>query len=259
MNWKRGLGIGLMFIGLFVVVTNAFITGAVIGFKPENYLGLFGVVLFMIGVFLTTVGNVVSDLEEEAELGAKIAVYEDRKVSNQNEYRRYFMRDPFGFFSFQDICLGDFRKVYNEVIRRDQNLLERAREVYGKRLLSISQTRKPNAKTAEEFLKILYDGKLPKEEMPLITREEREEIKNAFSVGWNTDFNGAQRGILRKYDLWYGNLAGGHLAIYPTNNENLRVITSSTPSDVRTGRNTASQIIRLLKKFREKTGKTKRS
>lgn len=61
MNYKRGLGIGLIFVGLFIVLTSRVITGAVIGFQPENYLGLFGVLVFLVGVFLVFVSRTYQD------------------------------------------------------------------------------------------------------------------------------------------------------------------------------------------------------
>ena len=259
MSWKRGLGIGLIFVGLFVVVTNAVITGAVIGFNPENYLGLLGIFLFIIGIFLTVVGTASSagGLEEHVErLGSRIAVYETRRGHKKEKDNTYYMTDPNIFLTDKgNISLNDFKDVY-DIVKRDPELLERAREVYGKSLLSIAQSRDKNkAEIAREFLKVLYEGKIPKEEKPVINKEEREEIKNAFSVGWRTDFNGAQKGILRKYGLWYEKTAGDHLAVYPLYNENLRTITSSTPSDFRTGINAASQIINLIRKFREEEKK----
>ncbi|MEK6872908.1 MAG: hypothetical protein AABW90_02765 [Nanoarchaeota archaeon] len=252
MSWKRGLGIGLIFVGLFVVVTNAVITGAVIGFNPENYLGLLGIFLFIIGIFLTVVGTASSagGLEEHVErLGSRIAVYETRRGHKKEKDNTYYMTDPNIFLTDKgNISLRDFKDVY-DIVKRDPELLERARNVYGKSLLSIAQSRDKNkAEIAREFLKILYEGKIPKEEKPTITKEEREEIKNAFNVGWKTDFNGVQRAILRKYGLWYENTAGGHLTVYPLANQNLKVIISSNPSDYRTGRNAASYVINLIRK-----------
>jgi len=57
MNWKRGFGIGLLFVGVFISMTSRVLTGAVIGFQPQNYLGLLGVVLFIGGLVLMVIGN----------------------------------------------------------------------------------------------------------------------------------------------------------------------------------------------------------
>jgi|SRR3989344_3215974 len=63
MDYKRGLGIGLIFMGLFLILTGNIITGAVIGTSPENYLSLIGVVIFITGIFLI----LVSGLEKRVE------------------------------------------------------------------------------------------------------------------------------------------------------------------------------------------------
>jgi hypothetical protein len=52
MNYRRGLGIGLVFIGLILALTGNVITGAVIGTDPEHYLGIFGLLVFIGGVLL---------------------------------------------------------------------------------------------------------------------------------------------------------------------------------------------------------------
>lgn len=52
MNTKRALGYFLILMGLYIIITGRVITGAVIGFQPQNYLSLLGVLVFIIGVFL---------------------------------------------------------------------------------------------------------------------------------------------------------------------------------------------------------------
>lgn len=252
MNWKRGLGIGLMFIGLFLVVTNAFITGAVVGVKPENYLGLLGIFLFMIGIFLTVSTVTSGSLEEQVEsLGSRIAVYETRKGPKTDE-KNYFMKDPEAFFTIEgSINLRDFKDMYN-VIKDDPELLERAREVYGKSLLSITQGRdKHKAEIAEEFLNILYEGKIPTEKKPLITKEEKETIKNAFIVGWRGDFNGAQKGILKNYHLGHEKMRAGHLGVYSLENPGLKITTGSTPSDYRVGIKFSIDLIHFIERLKK--------
>lgn len=51
MNWKRGFGIGLIFIGIFIIFTSVILTGAVIG-SPGNYLGMFGVLILVAGMVI---------------------------------------------------------------------------------------------------------------------------------------------------------------------------------------------------------------
>lgn len=53
MFFKRGLGIGLIFAGIYLILTNAALTGAVIGVGEENLLGLLGFLVFIVGgIFL---------------------------------------------------------------------------------------------------------------------------------------------------------------------------------------------------------------
>ena len=55
MGWKINFGIGLIFVSLFIILTGGVITGAVIGFQPQNYLGLFGLLIFVVGIFLIVI------------------------------------------------------------------------------------------------------------------------------------------------------------------------------------------------------------
>lgn len=240
MYWKRGLGIGFIFIGLFIILTNSFITGAVIGFQPQNYLGLFGIIIFISGILLITISKIGS-LEEEVK---EVNVYDSGKGDDN---KRYFMSDPYAFFSYEDINLGEFRELYG-IIKKDPELLEKAIEIYGKSLLSIVEEKKDNSDIAKKFLKIIYEGKIPKTEskVVLLSKEEKEEIKNAFNAGWNTDFNGVQRNIIRRYEFDYRKTKGGHLDVYSLKNNGLRYTTSSTPSDWRTGKNFSNSLIKLI-------------
>ncbi|OGJ21440.1 hypothetical protein A3K73_09025 [Candidatus Pacearchaeota archaeon RBG_13_36_9] len=49
MFWKKGLGIGLIFTGIYLILTNAALTGAVVGFGQEYLLGLLGILVFIAG------------------------------------------------------------------------------------------------------------------------------------------------------------------------------------------------------------------
>jgi len=57
MNWKRGLGIGLLFVGIFLIATNKTITGNAIGIKEQDSLGIFGIIIFILGISLITISN----------------------------------------------------------------------------------------------------------------------------------------------------------------------------------------------------------
>ena len=241
MYLKRGLGIGLIFIGLFIILTNSFITGAVIGFQPQNYLGLFGIIIFISGILFITVSRTGS-LEEKVK---EIKVYESGKEDND---KKYFMTDPFAFFSQKDINLEEFRELY-DVIKRDPELLKEAKEIYGQSLLSIVEEKGDNSKIAKKFLEIIYEGEIPKKESTTsLTREQKEEVKNAFNAGWRIDFNGVQRDIIKRYGFDYRKNKGGHLEVYSLKDDKLKTVTSSTPSDWRTGRNFAKEFVKFIEK-----------
>lgn len=259
MDWKRGFGIGLMLIGLFLTLTSKIITGAIIGKGgPENYLGLFGLLVFIIGAFLIVVSK-IGGLEKELGEVEKSAVYDTAKGrlgKLVEEGKRYFMRDPNHVFTTEDyVNLEDVRELY-EVVKEDKNLLERTREVYGKMLYDVVREEdRTNAEIAMMFLNVLYEGKIPevymhRVEMPYeephlagLTKEEKREIKDAFRSGWKTDFNKTQREILRKYNFGYSKDGRGHLVVYSLENKNLKTRTSYTPSDWRVGINFANKLI----------------
>jgi len=62
MSFKRVLGIFLIFIGLFIILTGKIITGAVIGFSSQNLLSWFGILIIFLGIFIfsTTLEKIVS-------------------------------------------------------------------------------------------------------------------------------------------------------------------------------------------------------
>jgi len=251
MGWKRGLrislGIGLVFIGIFIILTARIITGAVIGFQPYNYLGLLGILVFIIGVFLIVASGIGERLEEK--LGESIRVYESGPRKTEEE-RRYFMSDPEGFFTIQgNISLKDFKDMY-KVIKDDPELLNRARDVYGAGLLEISSKRGHNADIAREFLEVLYGGKIPRQERQeyRLAKEEKEKIKNAFSVGWHTNFNAVQREVLKEYNLGYGITRGNHIEVYSLENPSLRITTGLTPSDYRVGIKFSGDLIHFIER-----------
>ncbi|MEK6817410.1 MAG: hypothetical protein AABX80_01285, partial [Nanoarchaeota archaeon] len=78
-------------------------------------------------------------------------------------------------------------------------------------------------------------------------KEEISEIRQAFDPGWYGQPTTKQSRVLKEYGLSYQHGAK-HGKIYSNKNPNIKTITSSTPSDVNTGKNIAKQIIGLLKK-----------
>ena len=56
-SWKKGFGISLIIVGVFIVLIGKAITGAVIGFSSENYLSLLGIIVFVVGIALMFEGR----------------------------------------------------------------------------------------------------------------------------------------------------------------------------------------------------------
>jgi len=122
MNYKRGLGIGLIFIGLFVVLTSKIITGAVIGFRPENYLGLVGVLVFVVGVFLVLISRTLeSEVEETPRsvvLSSRVPVVdkkqvlrEIRKIGGYGDYEK--LKEEYRFAESHGVKSSDDPKAWN--------------------------------------------------------------------------------------------------------------------------------------------------
>jgi hypothetical protein len=162
MNNNQKLGSALIFLGFIMALTGKVITGSVIGLQGQNYLGTLGILVFIIGAFLMIVSK-IGGLEKD--LGGEVQVYDSDpyKKSNLSEDERLYIRDsPKGLFSEGDINLRDFKALYDE-IKGDNELREWAKNFYGPRLLSIVQEGKmEDNRAASEFLKIFYEGKLPK-------------------------------------------------------------------------------------------------
>lgn len=83
MNWKRGLGIALIFIGIFIIATARVLTGAVVGTKPENFLGWLGIWVFIVGIILIFMAK--KRLEESIREAIKegVPLTEAEKIFNE--------------------------------------------------------------------------------------------------------------------------------------------------------------------------------
>lgn len=55
MNWKRGIGIGLIFVGVYIILTARVLTGAVVGSSPRNFLGILGVLILVAGMLMVLI------------------------------------------------------------------------------------------------------------------------------------------------------------------------------------------------------------
>lgn len=242
---KKGLkklGIFIILVGFFFILNSSFviITGNIVSKRVDVLDSFIGIMFLISGLTLFLV----------SELESKVAVYDPSKGKRPSEKEKFYhMTDPSLYFSkVGDVSLSEFKKGIKE-IERDPELIQIVKETYGQQLLDIEKTGEPLKKQiAEEFLKVLYHEKIPEEE--LIKKEEISEIRQAFDPGWYGQPTTKQSRILKEYGFSYQH-GGKHGQIYSMKHPKIKTITSSTPSDVNTGKNVAKQIVDLLKRERE--------
>jgi len=246
---KRGLkklSIVVILAGFFFILNSSFaiITGNVVSKKIDSLDSLIGIMFLISGLALSLVG----------ELESRVHVYDvsKGKIPKRKE-EFYHMTDPSRYFNFSragEVSLSEFKRGIKE-IEKDPELIQLVREEYGPQLLEKESKGKLLEKNiAEEFLKVLYFGKIPKQEKELITKQEISEIRRVFDPGWAGAPDTKQSRILKEYGFAYTSKSG-HGEIYSKKNPNIIITTSSTPSDVNAGKNVARQIISRLKRERE--------
>lgn len=242
---KKGLGklgILVILVGFFFILNSSFaiITGNVVSKKVDALDSFIGIMFLISGLALFLV----------SELESRVSVYDISKGKKKSP-EFYHMTDPSLYFSkVGNVSLNEFKRGIKE-IEGDPELIQLVREEYGSQLLYIEKAENPLKKhIAEEFLRVLYHGKIPREKKELITKKEISEIRRAFDPGWSGKPNPQQTRILKEHGLSYQHGAK-HGQIYSTEYPKRKTITSSTPSDVNTGKNVARQIVGLLKKERK--------
>ncbi|MEK6844994.1 MAG: hypothetical protein AABX44_01940 [Nanoarchaeota archaeon] len=245
---KRGLkklGIIIILVGLFFILNSSFviITGNVVSKKIDSLNSLIGIMFLISGLALF----LVSELESRI-----VSVYDVSKGKNSKRKEEFYhMTDPLLYFNkVGDVSLKEFKKGIKE-IENDPELMQLVKEEYGPQLLEKeSKGEHLEKEIAEEFLKVLYSGKIPRQERELITKEEISNIKKVFDPGWSGKPDSKQSRILNEYGLSYQHGAK-HGQIYSIKNPNIKLITSSTPSDVNTGKNVARDLINAVKKIKQ--------
>lgn len=245
---KRGLkklSILVILAGFFFILSSSFaiITGNVISKKIDSLDSFIGIMFLVSGLALF----LVSEIESK-----KVSVYDiSRGKAPERKQEFYHMTDPSLYFSkVGDVSLKEFERGIKE-IENDSELMQLVKEEYGPQLLEKeSKGELLEKKIAEEFLKVLYSGKIPRQEKELITKKEIFEIRRVFDPGWYGKPDPKQSRILKEYGLSYQHGAK-HGQIYSIKNPNIKLITSSTPSDVNTGKNVARDLINAVKKIRQ--------
>lgn len=255
-HWKTQLknlvGFSLMIIGIVLIVSSATITtGNIVLQKIINkQVSTIGIILFLGGVIVLFTSNSRKDLEGKTE---ELDVYTTRK-ENPDPERDYFVTDP-GYFGGSGLSLGRFKEEIARLRETDQGLVTIVREAYVPPLLRIADGDDYRARIAKMFLGSLGvsyvddEQELSGEENDgeKLSREEREEIKSAFK---NLDERKISE-ILERHGYDYLGRAGKHHKWEDSDGHTITL--PVTPSDWRSGRNSASMIIRLLEKASRKS------
>lgn len=261
MNWKRGFGIGLMFVGVYLIVINGSITGNVIGFGESygnNILGFLGIMIFLIGFFLIVATATIEDVVG-TETKSDISVYDSMQGSKIGSNQdRFYLKDKgdlmLDIAGSHDVSLKDFQAAY-DLIKDDKELLEKARNVYGSELYKIANEGTDlEENIALEFLEVLYEGNISPIEShgPIkidlqkgLSNPQKAIIRSAFKGGWKGTPDKSQQRVLNQYNLEHIKTNNYGRIRFIGKPDNF-VTTSNTPSDVNAGKNIGRDVIRLI-------------
>ena len=249
-------GISFLIIGI-VLFLNSFqtLTGLVIfenlTVKSSSFIGA---IFILAGALILT-----SARAETSELEELIGVFNSKK--NKNREESFILTDPELFFG-KDGQLN-LRKFKEEVahLRKDSaggELVQIIYNAYSPRLKEIAESKnEERAEIAEEFLRVLdprYHRPIHHEEDYSLTREEREEVKNAFR-SWDGKLTKQQRRILRGYNLVYSPMDPHSKISYEGTGYNISV--SNSPSHS-AGDYITSNIADLIEKGRKHEAEKKK-
>ena len=258
MNWKRGFGIGLIFIGIYLSLINGTITGNIIGIGSSNILSIFGIIVFLLGLFLIIATGTIEDVVKTDD-GSNISVYDSMRGSKiGSDQDRFYLKDTgdlmLDIAGSHDVSLKDFQVAY-DLIKDDKELLKKARDIYGSELYKIANGGSElDEEIALKFLHVLYEGDIPvmirdssQDEIliRMLTNTQKKDISNAFKGGWKGVPDKNQKRILNQYNLEHIK-TNNYGRIRFIGNPDDFVTTSNTPSDVNAGKNIGRDVIRLI-------------
>ncbi|MBI2632443.1 hypothetical protein HYW75_05545 [Candidatus Pacearchaeota archaeon] len=218
------------------------ITGfSIINLIEVSSINVFGIIFFFIALLLFVAGR-----DEEGKLVAK--VYDASGGKNKEHDATYTFVDSSG----NRFTLGEMRNQINKFMQENEGkeLVEIMKNEYSPFLHMIADSSDDEQnRIAWSFLEVLGE-KRPKEEKNFgLSKEQEREIREAFR-NYNGNLAGKQRDILSKYGFNVGKRGDGHIG-FRYKKSGYFVITSSSPSDWRAGRNLASDIIDVLEKARK--------
>jgi len=258
MNWKRGFGIGLMFVGIYLSLINGTITGNIIGIGNSNILSIFGIIVFLLGLFLIIATGTIEDIVK-TENKSDISVYDSMRGSKiGSDQDRFYLKDTgdlmLDIAGSQEVSLKDFQVAY-DLIKDDKELLEKARDIYGSELYKIANEGSDlEGNIALEFLEVLYEGNISPIEShgPIkidlqkgLSNPQKAIIRSAFKGGWKGIPDKSQQRVLNQYNLEHTKTNNYGRIRFIGDPDNF-VTTSNTPSDVNAGKNIGRDVIRLI-------------
>ncbi len=242
---------GILFItGIFLLISSQLgITGNVISERADAISSVLSIILIAGGVVLMAVGKKVRELEKIA-LNEGITVYDKNHGSVDERYR---LIDHSGWLSSQEISLGEFKELIQE-FKSNEEIMKLIKRNYGDKFYDkiICEIRKNKLSSKIvpyiEFWKATF-GKEFSVKPEYLSEEEKQKIRGAF-IKWNGEPDKDQRQIMKHYELGFSS-GKKHGKIYWNKNEDLFVAVSKTPSDVRAGRNIATNFINLINEIRK--------
>ncbi len=249
----RVLGIFYILLGS-IILLNAF--HSIIGFtiienidtKISSFLGIIFIALGL----LTT--KATREKESVLEKKVSISVYNARR-GNEND--SLMMTDPELYFENSGaISLGRFTREITALKEGQggKELVQMVKDEYEPALKKIAESEDAEkASIAERFLKVLDSNyhlqrkRDNREENYELSREEREEIKNAFR-SYDGRISTEQKEVMKKYNLMFDNSGSRGEAKIRYPGIGYTVTVSRTPSDRRAGLNMVRDILDLIEK-----------
>lgn|SRR3989338_9363444 len=206
-------------------------------------INILGIIFFFMAILLFMAGR-----EDEGRLEKSLAkVYDASSGKSKDHDAVYTFVDPSGY----RITLGEMKKQVHQ-FRQDNEgseLLKIMKEEYSPLLYKVVDNGEERDKEiAWCFLEVLGEKRSSEENDFCLKNEERREIYGIFH-DWSGDVNPIQRKVLGRYNIYFDNSGKGHPK-FRYSNTGHSVTTSSTPSDNRTGRNLATNIIHLIENAR---------
>lgn len=240
---------------IFILSSNS-ITGGVI-FDSSFFDG---VPVSSLGLFVIIIGLILFVHSQSSDLENTVEVYEtdahENKIKDKASVRKRYMTDPrLNFGNKGYVSLDDFKREvdnYRQMGQDGEELIDVIRSEYEPSLKKIADSEDNHkSQIARDFLRVLNpleksitDSPSEGEKYEGLNSEEKREIRIAFR-NWDGDLDQRQREVAKKYHLVVEKHKGNHIKIRQEG-YGRKVTTSSSPSDVRTGLNLATEIVHLI-------------